>query len=428
MPRYYVTDEPPIGGQIKVRPEDFVVDELPLYDPDGEGEHLLLGIEKCNVAHGELMSCVRRHFGVREVDVGFAGMKDKAAVTRQAISVRCPADPDAVEIPHERIRVLWAARHGRKIRRGHLAGNRFSVRIREVDPLKLPQVKQQLERLQQIGVPAYFGAQRFGYRINNQLIGMHLLHRDWKAALHELLGTGGAPFPAHQQARREAFDRGEFKEALHAWSAADRSELSALRSLCRGESPQRACRMVGRTAHSFWISAVQSAIFNHVVDGRLERGLIERLEEGDLAWVHAKRAVFAVTAEELGDPALPKRLVDLEVSPSGPLWGRGMTEAKATIGQLERDALEASGVARQLQTDRRRDGVGARRPLRAPISNVELESGVDNEGAFIRVAFDLPRGLYATVVLRELMKSDASDAAPERTTAAVGDNDLPRPR
>ena len=138
LPQRYLTDAPGIGGVIKVRPQDFLVEELPLYEPGGDGEHLYLRIEKSGVSHGELISCLRRHFGVPAWAIGFAGMKDKHAVTRQTVSIQLPGrDPPAGPIKHERINVLWAERHTNKIKIGHLAGNRFSIRIREVDPLKV---------------------------------------------------------------------------------------------------------------------------------------------------------------------------------------------------------------------------------------------------------------------------------------------------
>ena len=176
LPQQYLTQGKGTGGVIKSQPADFVVEEIPLYEPCGEGEHLYLRIEKTNVSHGELMSCLRKHFHVKEVNIGYAGMKDKAAVTRQTVSIHLLEDPPSVEIDHERINVLWARRHTNKIRRGHLRGNRFSIRIREVDPLSITAVKRCLDQLQQTGMPNYFGVQRFGYRCNNHRLGLLLLH------------------------------------------------------------------------------------------------------------------------------------------------------------------------------------------------------------------------------------------------------------
>ena len=213
LPQRYLTEEAGIGGVIKAAPEDFLVEELPRYEPCGQGEHLYLRIEKCGVSHAELLGCLRRHFNVPERAIGYAGMKDKIAVTRQTVSIHLPQDPRDVDLDHDRIRVLWASRHRNKIRRGHLVGNRFSIRIREVDPTKVTVVRRQLERLERSGVPNYFGSQRFGYRCNNHLLGAAVLTDDWPRMLSELLGIGGSPFPEYQRPRRELFDQERFGDA-----------------------------------------------------------------------------------------------------------------------------------------------------------------------------------------------------------------------
>ena len=90
LPQRYLTPGSGIGGTIKTRPEDFLVEEVPLYDPCGTGEHLYLGIQKTGVSHMELISHLRRHFDVPRRAIGFAGMKDKAAVTQQTVSIYLP--------------------------------------------------------------------------------------------------------------------------------------------------------------------------------------------------------------------------------------------------------------------------------------------------------------------------------------------------
>jgi tRNA pseudouridine13 synthase len=153
LPRRYFTDEEGIGGVVKDRPGDFIVEELPLYEPSGSGEHLYLRLEKSATSHSELISVVRRHFGVTDREIGFAGMKDKHAVTRQTVSVHLLEDPADLELGHDRIRVIWAARHRNKLRLGHLAGNRFSIRIREVDPARVTGVRRMLARIGATGFP-----------------------------------------------------------------------------------------------------------------------------------------------------------------------------------------------------------------------------------------------------------------------------------
>ena len=404
LPHRYVTKEPGIGGVIKARPEDFVVDELSLYEPSGSGEHLYVTVEKIGVSHGELISCLRRHFGVRDKAIGFAGMKDKVALTRQTASIHMSEDPPAGDLPHERIRILGMTRHTNKIRLGHLAGNRFSIRIREVEPAKVTVVKRQLEQMVGFGAPNYFGSQRFGYRRNNHLLGIALLREDWSGLLRELLGASGSPYPEYQSARRKLFDEGRLVEAVAMWTPADRAELVAIKALRDGRGERDACWAVGNVTRSFWGSALQSAVFNRVLDQRIGGGTLATLVEGDLAWKHDSGAVFLVTPQELARPELARRTEAMELSPSGPLWGVGMTRPGPAVAEVEERALAAAGISPQ-ELGRGRRLQGARRSTRVSLRDPQTEAGADEHGPYIRVAFDLPPGAYATVLLREIMKA-----------------------
>lgn len=413
LPRHYLTEEPGLAGQIKQRPEDFIVEELPLYEPIGEGEHLYIRVQKIGVSHGELMATLRKHFGVPERSIGYAGMKDKHAVTRQTLSIHMHEEPASLDIDHRRIQILWSDRHRNKIKRGHLAGNRFVIKIRESDPIKTPLVARTLRRLERQGVPAYFGSQRFGYRANNHLLGILLMHADWRGILDEMLGSTGTPFPEHQRERRELYDAGRFEEAARHWTTADRSELIAIRALSQGKTAQEAVAAIGRTTLNFWTSSTMSAAFNRVLDRRIEDGTVDRLLEGDLAFLHTNRAVFDVTAEELATGLLEERLASFEISPSGPLWGHGIKRAFGDVGVIEEEALAATGLTLdQISETAPYRPDGGRRPLRSPIRNVEVEGGFDDDGPYIQVAFDLPRGMYATIALREILK-DAGDAGDD---------------
>lgn len=410
LPQQYLIDEPGIGGVIKQRPEDFLVDEIPLYEPCGEGEHLYLLVESKRVAHSELIATVRRHFRVPERAIGYAGMKDKIGVTRQLLSVHLPGASNReighIDLDHERIGVLWAARHRNKLRRGHLRGNRFSIRIRDVSPTKAPSVARTLKKLEQVGVPNYFGPQRFGYRLNNHLVGALLLAGEWRNVVREIVGTGFTPFPPYQQQRRELADAGEFEAALSMWTTADRAERRVLQALVEGADAQQACRAIHRTTVRFYISAFQSAVFNSVLDARLAEGTMNVLQRGDVAWKHDSRAVFAVTDEEFEGPELHDRVQRFELSPSGPLFGRKMLEPTGAVHDLEHRAFDAIGLPfdRFMQSPLVPDG--GRRALRMPIENIEVDGGVDEHGGYVRTAFDLPRGTYATVALRDVMKND----------------------
>src|SRR5690349_15771326 len=134
---YLTRDFPGIGGVIKQRPEDFFVQEIPLYEPSGEGEHVYAEIQKIGMPTFDAVQRIARALGVSTRDVGYAGMKDARAISRQVISIWGTTPEAVMALRIENLSVLWAARHGNKLRLGHLAGNRFAIKIREVDPMKV---------------------------------------------------------------------------------------------------------------------------------------------------------------------------------------------------------------------------------------------------------------------------------------------------
>jgi tRNA pseudouridine13 synthase len=164
---------PGCGGAFKLVPEDFEVEELPAYNPSGEGEHLFLWVEKRGRDTREVVRALAQTLGVPEGEVGVAGMKDRHAVTRQLLSVPARAEPKLAGFSLEGVSVLWARRHGNKLRTGHLRGNRFKLRLRGVkDP---GAARETLSQLVARGVPNYFGEQRFGRARDNADRGKALL-------------------------------------------------------------------------------------------------------------------------------------------------------------------------------------------------------------------------------------------------------------
>src|SRR5262249_14981554 len=149
-----------IAGVLRAEPEGFFVDELLAFAPSGEGDHLLLRIEKRDMNSHDVATELARLFDVAPVDVSFAGMKDRRAVTRQWFSVRTVAN--GLALRSDRWRVIETARHVRKLRRGELVGNAFRLRLRAVegDPAALDE---RLAVVCSTGVPNYFGEQRFGH-------------------------------------------------------------------------------------------------------------------------------------------------------------------------------------------------------------------------------------------------------------------------
>ena len=155
--------EPPLTARLRASPEDFQVEEILGYDPDGVGEHLLLWVEKRGANTDWVARELAKFAGVPPVAVGYAGLKDRHAVTRQTFSVQLAgrSDPDWSTFPHAEVTVLAATRHSRKLKRGALRGNRFVLVLREVEGDRA-QAESVLQRIATHGVPNYFGEQRFG--------------------------------------------------------------------------------------------------------------------------------------------------------------------------------------------------------------------------------------------------------------------------
>jgi tRNA pseudouridine13 synthase len=160
----YVYGVPPVSGVLRTQPEDFFVDEVLGFEPEGEGEHVLLQIEKRNTNTQWLAGQLSRFAGIPKRDVSYAGMKDRHAVTRQwfSLGLAGAAEPDWNNLNNDNVRVLQHARHRRKLRRGTLQGNRFHLVVRHLQG-ELDALEARLQHIAQTGVPNYFGEQRFGH-------------------------------------------------------------------------------------------------------------------------------------------------------------------------------------------------------------------------------------------------------------------------
>ncbi len=154
---------PPLRARLRSTPDDFRVEEVLGYDADGHGEHLLLWVEKRGANTEWVARELAKFAGVAPVAIGYAGLKDRHAVTRQTFSVQLAGrpDPDWSMFPHAEVKVLAATRHSRKLKRGALRGNRFVLVLREVQGDRAVS-ERVLQQIAARGVPNYFGEQRFG--------------------------------------------------------------------------------------------------------------------------------------------------------------------------------------------------------------------------------------------------------------------------
>ena len=162
--------------------EDFIVTELPLQQPSGEGEHLWLEIEKNGANTAFVAQQLAGAVGVQDRDVGYAGLKDRYAITRQWFSIYLPKGetPDLTQLQHAEFKVLQQSRHVKKLRPGDLQGNRFRIVLRDVtgDADAMKAIEANLRAVASQGVPNYFGAQRFGFEGGNVEQGRAMLARE----------------------------------------------------------------------------------------------------------------------------------------------------------------------------------------------------------------------------------------------------------
>ncbi|MGD2117272.1 MAG: tRNA pseudouridine(13) synthase TruD [Chromatiales bacterium] len=154
---------PCVQGLIRQQAEDFQVDEIPGFTPDGQGDHVYLTIQKKQLNTSDVSAILREFCSVPSRDIGYAGMKDKHAVTTQTFSINLAGkpEPDWQQIESEQLQVLQVSRHRRKLKRGVLKGNRFQIVVRNLSG-DFDLLEQRLQQVKLHGVPNYFGPQRFG--------------------------------------------------------------------------------------------------------------------------------------------------------------------------------------------------------------------------------------------------------------------------
>jgi tRNA pseudouridine13 synthase len=328
-----------IGGKIKANPEDFEVEEIPAYEPCGQGDFLYLWLQKRDMGAEYFTRQIARRLDIPVGEVGVAGLKDRRAVTRQMVSVPATAEAKLPQLDGDGIQVLSVSRHTNKLRAGHLHGNRFRILLREPsvsDPMVLAGL---LERLRQHGLPNYYGSQRFG---------------------------------------REG-------ETLHIGLA-----------LLRGEKPPRPVR--NAFLKKLALSAAQSALFNLYLARRGRDGLWRRLLPGDVMCKIPFGGTFV--AEDIG--AEQQRFDAGETVTAGPIFGRKTFAAAQEAAQREADLLAGVGLSTASFAGFGKLLQGTRRHNLVYVADLAAEPTTEG----VRLSFTLPAGSYATVLLREIMKSE----------------------
>ncbi|MEM9729929.1 MAG: tRNA pseudouridine(13) synthase TruD [Myxococcota bacterium] len=300
---FLTTEVAPVDAKFRSVPEDFVVDEIPAYEASGQGDHVFCLLEKRGLTTRTAVRRVCEAVGADHNQTGTAGLKDRNAVTRQWISVFGVDVERLAGLALEGVTILEARRHETKLRTGHLRGNRFRIRLREIDSAGIQRAREVLHEIESVGLPNFYGEQRFGRQGDN--------------AERAALWVTGARRPP-----RQAFSR--------------RLEISAL----------------------------QSSLFNRYVAARVARGDLGQVGPGDVAKRHDSGGVFVVgtSAEELREAR--SRAEQREISATGPMFGAKMRWPDPPSRNEEEALLEAADLTPEHFVRWKRLAPGTRRLVR----------------------------------------------------------------
>lgn len=386
----------PISGILKESPEDFFVEELPLYPASGEGEHFYIQIEKIGLSTPELVQNLSRLLNISQDAIGYAGLKDKNAQTQQFLSLTNIKEEALKKLDGQKhFKVLSVSRHHRKIRIGHLKGNRFRLKIRNIRPGDYERAQKMLERLERYGIPNAYGEQRFGRHENNYKLGRCLIKRDYHEFFQQM-------YPMSEIGN--AIARKEYQQAHEMLPLHQKTERRVLQVLIRDpRALEKAVQMFPQRLRQLYISSYQSYLFNRFLQNRFPQR--HQLQIGDVAMKHVNNACFIV--ESLDEQA---RYEANEISPTGPIFGYKMLRPKAGVLAMENQILdEAQLTLKDFKVGFGISQQGTRRPLRVIPQEVQLT----NEKDGLLLQFVLPKGSYATTLFTQLLQKAPTQIAVE---------------
>ena len=389
---WYVTDTSPCGGRIKESPEDFVVEEVleggVVVSTSGvelqqrPGPWLWVHVVKRNVDTLKLINTLRRSLKLRKFDVGIGGIKDTRAVTSQIISLFGVNAEDLPKIPGVEFKRAW--RMDSPISPSRIEGNKFTVIVRDTD---VGCAARTLEVLSSMPLPNYYGYQRFGtVRPVSHLLGKALIRRDAEEFLRVMFcQVFEAESPAAREARELAC-RGDYLAALSKMPKSMLEERALLKALASGRDPWNAIMAIPRDILKIYVEAYQSYLFNKMLSLRLEEGPLGAAED-DLALTRGYPV--PITYAEDKRPVLP-------------MPGAGLVIPESRARTYLMKVLEEEGVELKDFALARVGTTGSYRHIFVTPIWEAKEPGA----GIIKLSFRMPRGSYATILLREIIKPE----------------------
>lgn len=369
---YFITDTKGTFGKLRSTPEDFFVEELQLETTvNASGDYTHFTLEKNNWDTLRAIKEIARRLKVSQKRFGFAGTKDKRAVTGQKVSVWKVGEDQLRQLKIKDIRLLNFKKSDERVSLGDLYGNRFKINVRgtvaenaELDGL----LKKTVSQMERTGIPNYFGYQRFGtIRPNTHLVGKELVKGDIRGAVLAYLANPceGEREDAYN-ARRDIGETGDYKTALKLFPKRLNYERSMLDALSKNENDYAgALRRLPKKLRWMLVHAYQGYLFNRVLSRTLEKNI---------------------------------------ESVSIPLFGCETLFTPGEQGDIEMDVIEKEEINLENFDIASMPELTMEGQLRDAFIKIHPKFTVDGES--YTCEFDLPKGSYATVALRELMKAD----------------------
>jgi tRNA pseudouridine13 synthase len=413
----YVTSTPGVGGTLKATPEDFVVEEISSPPPpSADGRYTIASVRVRNWETNRLVREFARVLRISRRRIGFAGTKDKHAVSTRLFSFE-NVPPETVRgIRLKDVEILDAFRSDRPLEIGDLSGNRFRILVRNLSAdsesaaKAVAETEQALRRLG--GFPSFFGIQRFGsVRPITHVVGRHLVRGEFREAVETYVANPlEGEDPESFEVRAALRDTGDVQAALRTYPKSYGFEKAMLNRLAAdpGDFIGALCVLPFNLLMMF-VHGYQSFLFNRIVSERIRRGLpIHEPVAGDLVLPADLRGLpdrgrtIEVTCDNLDRAAERCRAGKAWVS--GILYGSEPEFAGGEPGQIEKTIVGSEGLRPEdfiIPEIPRISSKGTRREILAPIRNLQATLA----GRDLSLSFELSRGSYATSLVREFMKS-----------------------
>lgn len=409
--RYYLTDVDGTGGRLKTLPEDFIVTEISQHPDRVEGGRFSIAdVTSTNWETNRLIRILSRSLGISRERIGFAGTKDKRAITKQLMSFECPPERlNAVDLKDVVISNVYQSKRGIQI--GDLIGNSFGITVNgaEIKEDGISSIRDII--LETGGFPNYFGVQRFGTtRPITHVVGERIIRGDFEGAVDVYL-THPSEFEAEDVKNARCLLSEDLESAVGIMPKTMGFERTMAEHLIkRPDDHIGALKLLPPNLQMMFVHAYQSYLFNLMLSERMENGIpLDSPVEGDVVIpldadgipMHERPVVATGKNMDLVARQVAKKKAYISIT----LFGSESSFTDGDMGRIERSVVDSESLKNDdfiVPGMQNCSSKGSRREIICPVDNIGYGSG---EGRYT-MSFSLPKGNYATCLMREFMKSD----------------------